>query len=159
MYTLQGKPRPTCHTLPTLSPCMVQDHTYLTWSTYTNPSWDTDRFRKIPLLLSKMAPDTIHSTPVDRSMGPYPASLPSQLMKQRRKSSSCRWPTTRLIGHISPTCDRYVQYLLTGANPSVLNRHRRGLQPWRCRFVIYHSLIFPTSYLHFSPKGPARSPI
>jgi hypothetical protein len=34
---------------------------------------------------------------------------------------------TRLIGLISPTCDRYVQYLLVGANPSVLNWHRKGL--------------------------------
>jgi hypothetical protein len=34
----------------------------------------------------------------------------------------------QLTGPISPACDRYVQYLLTGANPSVLNRHMRGLQ-------------------------------
>jgi hypothetical protein len=33
----------------------------------------------------KMAPDTIHSTQVDRSAGPYPVSLPSQPMKQWRK--------------------------------------------------------------------------
>jgi hypothetical protein len=36
---------------------------------------------------------------------------------------------TRLTGPISPACDWYVQYLLVEANPSVLNRHRRGLQP------------------------------
>jgi hypothetical protein len=30
------------------------------------------------LLLRKRAPDTIHSTPADRSVGPYPVSLPSQ---------------------------------------------------------------------------------
>jgi hypothetical protein len=35
--------------------------------------------------------------------------------------------TTRFTGLISPICDRYVQYLLAGVNPSVLNRHRRGL--------------------------------
>jgi hypothetical protein len=35
----------------------------------------------------------------------------------------------QLTGPISPACDRYVQYLLTGVNPSVLNRHRWGLQP------------------------------
>jgi hypothetical protein len=68
-------------------------------------------------------------------------------------------PATRLTGPISPACDRYVQYLLTGANPSVLNWHRRGLQPWRCRLSIYHSPTFPTSCLHFAPKGPARSPV
>jgi hypothetical protein len=43
------------------------------------------------------------------------------------KPSTCRWPTTRLTGPISPTCDRYVQYLLMGTYPSVLNRYRRGL--------------------------------
>jgi hypothetical protein len=32
----------------------------------------------------------------------------------------------QLTGPISPAYDRYVQYLLTGANPSVLNQHRRG---------------------------------
>jgi hypothetical protein len=42
------------------------------------------------------------------------------------KPSSCRWPPTRLTGPISLTCDRYVQYLLAGANPSILNWHRRG---------------------------------
>jgi hypothetical protein len=54
-----------------------------------------------------------------------------------------------------PACDRYVQYLLAGANPSVLNRHRRGLQPWRCWPSISHSPIFPISGLHFPPKGPS----
>jgi hypothetical protein len=41
-------------------------------------------------------------------------------------SSTCWWQATRLAGLISPTCDQYVQYLPTGANPSVLNRHRWG---------------------------------
>jgi hypothetical protein len=27
---------------------------------------------------------------------------------------------------ISPACDRYIQYFLAEANPSALNRHRRG---------------------------------
>jgi hypothetical protein len=35
----------------------------------------------------------------------------------------------QLTGPITPACDRYVQYLLAGANPSVLNRHQRGLHP------------------------------
>jgi hypothetical protein len=36
MYTLQEKTRPTRYTFSTLSSRMVQDHTYLTWSTYSN---------------------------------------------------------------------------------------------------------------------------
>jgi hypothetical protein len=70
------------------------------------------------------------------------------------KSSFCWDPTTSLTGPKSPACDRYVQYLLTGANRSVLNRHRWGLQPWRCWLVTYHSPTFPTSCLHFPQRPP-----
>jgi hypothetical protein len=75
----------------------------------------------------------------------------------RLKPSFCRWQATKLTGPIPPTCDRYVQYLLAGANPSVLNWDRRGLQPWRCRLSTYHSPTFPTSCLPFPPQGLARS--
>jgi hypothetical protein len=50
----------------------------------------------------------------------------------------------QLIGPITPAYDRYVQYLLMRTNPSVLNRHRRGLQPWRCQLTTLHSPTFPT---------------
>jgi hypothetical protein len=61
------------------------------------------------------------------------------------KASIYQWPTTRLTGPISPICDWYVQYLLAGANRTVFNRHRRGLQPWRCHLSTYHSPNFPTN--------------
>ncbi len=61
--------------------------------------------------------------------------------------------TTRLTGPISPACDRYVQYLLVGANRTVLNQPRWGLQPWRCRLATYHSPIFPTDGIPFPTKG------
>jgi hypothetical protein len=82
MYTLQGKTRSTHHTHPTLSPRMVPNHMYLTWSRHSNPLRVADRFRQISLLPRKRAPDTISSTPVDRSVGPYPISLSNQPMKQ-----------------------------------------------------------------------------
>jgi hypothetical protein len=44
-----------------------------------------------------------------------------------KKLSFCWHPTTRLTTLISLACDRYIQYLLVGANPLVLNWHRRGL--------------------------------
>jgi hypothetical protein len=66
--------------------------------------------------------------------------------------------TTRLTGPISPACDRYVQYLLVGANRTVLNRHRRGLQPWRCRLATYPLPDLPNQLSPLSPNGPARSP-
>jgi hypothetical protein len=71
------------------------------------------------------------------------------------KSSFCWHLTTRLTGPISPACDRYVQYLLTGANPSVFNWHRRGLQSWRCRLATYHSPTFSTICLHFPLMTPS----
>jgi hypothetical protein len=64
----------------------------------------------------------------------------------------------RLTGPISPACDRYVQYLLAGANRTVLNRHRRGLQPWRCWLATYPLSDLPNQLSPLSPKGPARSP-
>jgi hypothetical protein len=82
MYTMQGETRPTRHTHSMLSPRMTIDHTYLTWSMHSNLSWITDRFGQIPLLSRKRAPDTIHSTRADRSLGLYPVSIPSQQMKQ-----------------------------------------------------------------------------
>jgi hypothetical protein len=33
-------------------------------------------------------------------------------------------PATRLTGPVTPVCNRYVQYLLVGANRMVLNRYR-----------------------------------
>jgi hypothetical protein len=74
------------------------------------------------------------------------------------KSSFCRQPTTRFTGPISPACNRYVQYLLAGASQTVLNRPRRGLQPWRCWFATYPLLDLPNQLSPLSPNGPARSP-
>jgi hypothetical protein len=63
----------------------------------------------------------------------------------------------QLTGLISPACDRYVQYLLVGANRTVLNRHRRGLQPWRYRLATYPLPDLPNQLSPLSPNGPARS--
>jgi hypothetical protein len=155
MYTLQGKTQPTHHMLSMLSPRMVHDHTYLTWSTYGNLSYSHQQIWTDPLHLRRRASDTIHSTTAIRSAGPYPAYLPQQAKSSGEKSSSCWQPTTRLIGPISPACDRYIQYLLAGANRTVLNWHRRGLQPWRCRLATYP---LPNQLSPLSPSGPARSP-
>jgi hypothetical protein len=75
------------------------------------------------------------------------------------KPSIYQRPATRLTEPISPVCDRYIQYLLVVANPSVLNEHKRGLKPWRCRISTYHSPTSPISCLPFPPKGSARSPV
>jgi hypothetical protein len=137
MYTLQGKTWPTRHvrfphqstyarrTLPAGGPRTWQP------STSHRQGWTES------LLPRKGAPDTIPSAPADRSTGPYPVSLPSQPMKQWRKSNTHQQQATWFTGPISPACDRYIQYLLMGANRTILNWHRWGLQPWRCRLNTY----------------------
>jgi hypothetical protein len=70
------------------------------------------------------------------------------------KATLYRQPATRLTRLISPACDQHIEYLLVGANPSVLNRHRRGLQPWRCQLSTYHSPTFLTSCLYFPLRAP-----
>jgi hypothetical protein len=77
----------------------------------------------------------------------------------RLKPSFYWWQATRLTGPISPDCDRYVQYLLTGVNLSVLNWHRRGLQPCRCRLANTTRRPSQLTVLHFSPNGLARSQV
>jgi hypothetical protein len=119
-----GETRPTCHTHPTLSPHMVPDHTYLTRSTCSNIS----RSRQQSWAGSLLRHNPQH---VDWPIRGFVPNFSSKIAIEAVgvKPIFCWRPTTWLIGHISPACDRYVQYLLTGVNPSVLNRHRWGLQP------------------------------
>jgi hypothetical protein len=111
------------------------------------------------LLSRKRAPDTT-SSPTKWSTGLPPSFSPNTVIEAVMKSKHLL--TNKLhqfAGPITPTCDWYVQYLLTEANPSVLNRHRRRLQPFRCWLSTYHSPTFPTNGLQFLPKGPTRSPV
>jgi hypothetical protein len=112
-YASHTSPR----TLPTVSP--------RTWQPFMSrqQSWTES------LLLRKKAPNTIDSTPADRSVGPYLVSLPSQPMKQWRKPHIYQQQATRLTGHISSAYDWYVQYVLMGGNRTVINRHMWGLRP------------------------------
>jgi hypothetical protein len=133
MYTLQGKTRPTRH---------VRFPHQSTYAQRTRPvgglhTWQLFMSHRQswvgPLLPRKRTPGTIHNTPADRSTSPYPASLMSRgyvdrPMKQwGAKPSIYQRQATMFTGPISPACDRYVQYFLTGTNHSVLNWHRRGL--------------------------------
>jgi hypothetical protein len=74
----------------------------------------------------KGTPDYIPSTPADRSVCPHLVSLPPTTIEVVEKAKHLL--TNKLhqfTGHISLACDQYVQYLPAGANPSVLNQHRR----------------------------------
>jgi hypothetical protein len=58
-----------------LSPCMVPDHMYLTWSTHSNLSLANNRVGQSHYFREKGIPDSIPSTLADRSAGPHPISL------------------------------------------------------------------------------------
>jgi hypothetical protein len=60
----------------------------------------------------------------------------------------------QLTGPISPACDQYVRYLLTGTNPSVLNRHRHGLPHRNLGIAIALSPPFPSECSTSPPNWP-----
>jgi hypothetical protein len=93
--------------------------------------------------------------PIRRSI---PSFSPESTNEVVEKATHLSTEATRLTGPISPACDRYVQYLLMGANRTVLNRHRRRLQPWRCRLATYPLLDLPNQLSPLPPSGPAQSP-
>jgi hypothetical protein len=121
---------PIRHTHPTLSLYMIPDHTYLTRSTYINLSRSRQRNWAETLLPRKNGSrhKPQHTDWPIRGFVPS-FSLETAIEVVGAKPIICWRPATRLIGPISPACDRYLQYLLVGCNPSVLNRHRRDLQP------------------------------
>jgi hypothetical protein len=94
---------------------------------------------------------------------PIHGSVPSFSSKPAIEAVGVKPPSidVRLVAYWAHiiVCDRYVQYLLAGLNPLILNRHKRGLQSWRFRLSTYHSLTFSIDSLHFPPKGPARSQV
>jgi hypothetical protein len=66
------------------------------------------------------------------------------------KPNICRQHATRFTGLISPACDQYVQYLLTGTNPSILNRHSRGLSHRKSRNNHTTLSVLPFRGFHWS---------
>jgi hypothetical protein len=117
-----------------------------------NHSRVIDRFGQIPLLLKKGL--LIQST-ARRLIDPriYTQFLfQAHQWSSELKPSFCWWQATRLIGLISPACNRYVQYLLTGTNPSVLNRHRWGLPQRNIRIATTFSPPFPSECSTGPPK-------
>jgi hypothetical protein len=59
-----------------------------------------------------------------------------------------------LLGPKTLACDQYVQYLLTGTNPSVLNWHMRGLPHKNIEIATTLSLPFPSECSTDPPKWP-----
>jgi hypothetical protein len=156
MYTLQGKIRSTHHTLFTLDPRIVPDHT-------------SNMVHVVNLSL--VPTRTKHAHTPERTLGDQRQTgsviaMGHLILPPSRQPCSMGerfWPsgytaTSAYWTHI-PTCDWYIQYLLAGDNPSIFNRHSQGLQPWRCRLSTFHFPIFLTDGLHFSPEGPTWPPV
>jgi hypothetical protein len=154
-----GKTRSTRHTLFTLSPCMTIDHTYLTWSTYSNLSCSHQQIWTDPLpqeegLLTQSTTRWLTNPWVRTQLLSH-----NRKWSSREKSNFCWQLATRLTGPI------YQHVICTFNTCLRVPTHRSltdtdgGLQPWRCRLSTYHSLTFPIDGLHFPPKGPARSPV
>jgi hypothetical protein len=159
MYTLQGKTWSTWHVRfprqSTYATRMLPADGPNTWQhfTLTQQSW-------IDSLLSRKSASDSTSQPSWVARGTRLSFSPNTTIEAVRLSQTSVYEkATRLTGPISSACDQYIQYLLTGANPSVLNRHRQGLQPCRCQLATYHSPTFLTNGLHFSSKGPAWSQV
>jgi hypothetical protein len=150
MYTLQRKTWSTQHirfprqstyatrTLPAGGPRIWQPFTL------TQQSWADS------LLPRKSAPDStfqlgwaLHGTRLYFSPN-------TAIEAVRLSQTSIDEQATSLTGPRSPACDQYVQYLLIGANPSILNRHRWGATTLQMSACQHHS---PT----FSTNGPTLS--
>jgi hypothetical protein len=155
-----GETWQTHHVHPTLSPRMVLDHTHLTQSTHSNPSRSHQQSWARPLLPRKMDPDTIHSTPTDRSTGLYPVSLSRQSLKQWGQSQPSI--DDRLLGlpgiylrHAIDTFNTcswgqiYRSLIDTGGGYNLGGVSFPHLTPWP-----FHSTV-----LRFPSKGPARSQV
>jgi hypothetical protein len=142
MYTLQGKPdQHASHAQSAYGPRPYVSHAVNAY----NLSHSRQQSWAGPLLPRKKGswPNPQHDGwSICRSVPSFSPKTTIETVGE--KPTLCWWPTTRLFGPISLACDRYVQYLLAGANPSVLNQHRRGLQPWTWRLSTSHCPTFPT---------------
>jgi hypothetical protein len=117
MYTLQGKTWPTHNKLSTLSLHMVQHHTYLTWSTYSNLSCHRQQRWTEPLLPRKMAPNTIHSMMADRSTYLYPVLSWASPGSSGGKATLWWWQITRLTRPINTSMRSVRSILARGGQP------------------------------------------
>jgi hypothetical protein len=158
MYTLQGKTRPTRHVCFPLQSThawrMLSAGSLRTWQPFTGSH---------EVKIGPLHPEEVLATK-DRLAQPsswvtsflLPCDSPGV---GERGFDTMVTQLHQFTGLISPACDRYVQYLLAGANWMVLNRHRRGLQPWRCRLATYPLPDLSNQQSLLSPNGPARYPV
>jgi hypothetical protein len=98
---------------------------------------------------------TFHWLPQSRNIPLHPKEV---LATKDRPPQPSSWVTSFLLPCDSPGVGG------RGFGPMVthlyqLNRHRRGLQPWRCRLTTYPLPDLPSQLSSLSPNGPTRSPV
>jgi hypothetical protein len=159
-YTLcRGKPQPTRHTHSTLGPHMTLDHTYLTWSTYSNLLWVINSVGWILLLLRKSAPDTTsqsgwvpHGTRLSFSSN---TAIETVGLSQTSVDD-------RILGLLGP----YHQHAINTFNTCSWGPTHRSLTDTGRDYNLGgvdlpHHTLWPSqsTVLHFPPKGPAQSQV
>jgi hypothetical protein len=112
------------------------------WTDTTAPEKKCSRLHLSAQLSGPRVPSP---NPANETVGLSQASVDSRLLG--------------LLGPQTPACDWYVQYLLPGTNPSVLNRHRQGLPHRNLRIATALSPPFPFECSTDPPNDPARSQI
>jgi hypothetical protein len=149
-----GKTRPTHHMPSTLSTRMVKDHTYLTRSTHSNPSWDVDSVGQSHCSQEKELPT---QSTARRLTDPW---VRAQFLSRASQWSSGESQTSvdgRLLGLPGPyhrhaigtfnTCSR-------GPTHRSLTDTGGGYNLGGVDLPCTHSPTFPTSCLHFPLKAP-----
>jgi hypothetical protein len=129
MYTLHEKTRPTCHTPLMLNLHMVQDHTYLTWSTYSNLSHGRQQWLMEPLLLRKGLLTQSTARQLTNLWVCTQFLFWASHWSSGGKATHYWRQTTWFTGPINTSMWSERLILVRGANPSVLNQRRQGLQP------------------------------
>jgi hypothetical protein len=155
MYTLQGKTRSTHHTLFMLDLHRVSD-----------PTSHVVRVGNLSLVPTRMKqalhPGEILATENRLTRPSFWVTLfplpHDSLGVGGRGFGQVVTQLHQLTGPISTACNRYVRYLLTVTNPSVLNRHRWGLPHRHLGIAIALSPPFPSECSTGLLIGSTRSP-
>jgi hypothetical protein len=158
MYTLQGKTRPTRHTSSKLSPRMIQDHTYLTRSTHSNPPRDAN---------------SVVQSHCSREKGLPTQSTACRLIDPWVRTQFLSWASQWSIGESQTSIDGrllglpgpYHRYVIGTFNTcSRRPTHRSLTDTGGATTLEVPACRVPLSDLSnqlssLSPKGPTRSPV
>jgi hypothetical protein len=160
MGCYKGKTRPTYLTLSTLDSRMALDHTYLTWSAYSNLLWSCQQWCTEPLLPRKK--DSRHNPQHDGWS--IRGSVPNFSPELAIEAVEVKPPSVdvRLLDLLDP----YHQHVIGTFNTfSRGPTHRSlidtsgGYDLWSAGLPHHTTQPSQPTVLPYPPKGPARSPV